>query len=367
MADNVIHRLSLVGYWSDPAVPPERSRGWPDPRDLTGAWEGADRLATLAHLRRGKVFRVFAGASECRICATALGSHERSDGVWAWPDGLEHYVDAHDIRLPEAFVTACRHPEWSVPAWLDSVDAQLWVQCGESAAPVSAADAPTWTVDDSAWLDWAAENTPARPAEDASSLADAREVCRRLSHPGWSCDAGDVSGRWRVSIRVGRETVRIYVHRCSAPVLERRLLSLRIPDPSRILDLEQARSIAREYDGPWGAARVAAAHPGAWLIWVREPEGDWPADDQIHEILGTELRLGWTTYHLRLHGRSYLTLPCDEPAWRWILIREREQGEHTLGQQPATAPEASCRDDVNERGAAIGGWWSRILRSFRAR
>lgn len=154
MADNVIHRLSLVGYWSNPTVPPERSRGWPDPRDLTGAWDGADRLATLAHLRRGKVFRVFAGASECRICATALGSLERSDGVWAWPDGLEHYVDAHDIRLPEAFVTACRHPEWSVPAWLDSVDAQLWVQCGESAAPEAAADAPTWTVDDSAWLDW---------------------------------------------------------------------------------------------------------------------------------------------------------------------------------------------------------------------
>jgi len=28
------HRLALVGYWTDLSEPPERSRGWPDPRDL---------------------------------------------------------------------------------------------------------------------------------------------------------------------------------------------------------------------------------------------------------------------------------------------------------------------------------------------
>jgi hypothetical protein len=41
----------------------------------------------------------------------------------------------------------------------------------------------TSVVDECTWLDWAAANTPARPADDALTLNEARELCRKLSHP----------------------------------------------------------------------------------------------------------------------------------------------------------------------------------------
>ena len=170
--DNAIHRLSLIGYWSSPTELAEWSAGWPDPRDLTGAWNTDDRRAVLAHLRRGKVFRGFAGMSGCPDLPERQisGSEELSDAVWAWPDGLDHYVEMHNIRLPEALVATARRSDVSIPSWLASLGTELWLGSGHCAAPVSSIVERTWFVDDSTWLDWAAANTPARPAEDAVSL-----------------------------------------------------------------------------------------------------------------------------------------------------------------------------------------------------
>jgi len=33
-----------------------------------------------------------------------MGSREYWDGVWFWPEGLAHYVQCHDVRLPDEFV-----------------------------------------------------------------------------------------------------------------------------------------------------------------------------------------------------------------------------------------------------------------------
>lgn len=27
-----------------------------------------------------------------------------TDGVWGWPEGLDHYVEVHNIRLPDEFL-----------------------------------------------------------------------------------------------------------------------------------------------------------------------------------------------------------------------------------------------------------------------
>ena len=96
--------LRLIGYWGN-----GRWAFWPDPHDFVDKeWSSAERASVVDHLRDGRSFAlrgdVQAGFSTCRICDTIDGSGEYTDGVYVWPEGLMHYVAAHDVRLPEEFV-----------------------------------------------------------------------------------------------------------------------------------------------------------------------------------------------------------------------------------------------------------------------
>ena len=33
-----------------------------------------------------------------------MGCSDLSDGVWVWPEGLHHYLESHQLILPEEFV-----------------------------------------------------------------------------------------------------------------------------------------------------------------------------------------------------------------------------------------------------------------------
>jgi hypothetical protein len=103
MGQNV---LRLVGYWDDPLTPD----GWPSVRDFVCAGLSAvERDAVVAYLRSGTPFVALAGFSACRVCGIANGSTELTDGEYfVWPEGLVHYVETHDVRLPEEVVTIAR-------------------------------------------------------------------------------------------------------------------------------------------------------------------------------------------------------------------------------------------------------------------
>ncbi|MBB5803089.1 hypothetical protein F4560_002857 [Saccharothrix ecbatanensis] len=94
--------LRLIGYWLGPEAP-----GWPDVRTFVDpSLDSALRDRAVAYLRGGSVFVAAAGTSLCRICGQINGSAELTDGVrFVWPEGLAHYVEAHNVRLP-AEVTA---------------------------------------------------------------------------------------------------------------------------------------------------------------------------------------------------------------------------------------------------------------------
>ena len=96
----VMVRLIRIGYWSSPDAPdlPDLSR-FVDP-----TWDSDDRETIADYVRRGIVARAYLGKSICRICGQAVGSLELSDGVYVWPEGLAHYIDAHEVRLPPRFV-----------------------------------------------------------------------------------------------------------------------------------------------------------------------------------------------------------------------------------------------------------------------
>jgi hypothetical protein len=42
-------------------------------------------------------------------------AHILTDGVWAWPEDLAHYVSRYHVRLPSAFVEHVRLNQWTVP------------------------------------------------------------------------------------------------------------------------------------------------------------------------------------------------------------------------------------------------------------
>ncbi|GIE90158.1 hypothetical protein [Actinoplanes regularis] len=98
--------LRSIGCWSDPSAPNDL----PDVRDFVGDGLSAEeRDAVVAYLHSGTVFVASAGFSVCRVCGIRNGSTELTDGEhFVWPEGLSHYVESHDVRLPEEVLAVAR-------------------------------------------------------------------------------------------------------------------------------------------------------------------------------------------------------------------------------------------------------------------
>lgn len=55
-------------------------------------------------LRNGQLRNVYKGSSLCRFCGCVNGSADLTDGAWVWPEGYAHYLLAHGVVPPQAFV-----------------------------------------------------------------------------------------------------------------------------------------------------------------------------------------------------------------------------------------------------------------------
>jgi hypothetical protein len=96
--------LRLIGYWHGEQCPQ-----WPNVLDFVDAqWDEDDRHATWQYVLQGTVVRVWMGWSYCRICGVQNGDADLTDGIYLWPEGLAHYVQEHDVRLPDEFVRHAR-------------------------------------------------------------------------------------------------------------------------------------------------------------------------------------------------------------------------------------------------------------------
>jgi hypothetical protein len=92
----VVTSLRLIGYWGG---------DWPEVGDFVDPdWNEDERDAVSQYLAGGTMARVFMGYSACRFCGAQNGYAEFTDGTYIWPTGLQHYVDAHHVRLPREFV-----------------------------------------------------------------------------------------------------------------------------------------------------------------------------------------------------------------------------------------------------------------------
>ena len=77
---------------------------YPWPGDFVGEWDLDERALVVKYLKVGYPCNHYRGMSGCRLCAQMLGSSERTDGTWLWPDQLDHYVEEHSVLLPPAML-----------------------------------------------------------------------------------------------------------------------------------------------------------------------------------------------------------------------------------------------------------------------
>jgi hypothetical protein len=139
-----------LGFWKS-----LEERKWPDPlNSVDASWDPEERAKVIAYLESGHVAQVYFGKSWCRLgcehkqrradgkvrnffeayggseqsweerlktrklavqqsedanmkgdeVRVDMGSIERTDGIYVWPEGLTHYVKEHNVRLPQEFV-----------------------------------------------------------------------------------------------------------------------------------------------------------------------------------------------------------------------------------------------------------------------
>lgn len=126
----------MLGYWHA-----EPADGYSHPQPLVDhAWEAARRDLIVQYLRRGVRSGYCLGFSYCRFgCRPRTnGCAEFCDDIWCWPEGLAHYVEVHDIRLPDEFVAhAAERGFEPVPAYggLFERDLTFWTAWCRTHAP----------------------------------------------------------------------------------------------------------------------------------------------------------------------------------------------------------------------------------------
>lgn len=145
--------LKLIGYWRqkrmDPmdSVPPHLRKNldkrlwqpdtstekypWPGDCVDRSFWTNGLKEAVVEYLKSGHPCEHYHGYSTCRICGKMLSTFERTDGTWVWPDQMEHYIEEHDVVLPQEFMKSMQVP---IP------------EVGEGAHPIEK--------DEDFWINW---------------------------------------------------------------------------------------------------------------------------------------------------------------------------------------------------------------------
>ena len=94
-------RLEILGWWCNEAA----RTGLPRPQWLVSPMPVPQRTMLLAYLRAGTTLVRYPEASFCRFACSeqVMGRIDQTDGTFVWPDGLAHYLERHDVRLPDHF------------------------------------------------------------------------------------------------------------------------------------------------------------------------------------------------------------------------------------------------------------------------
>jgi hypothetical protein len=96
-----------IGYWArspdDPSLPYPQAGSEPWARQGAFVAGLRDIEQDIRTRRKGRLTG-YRGFSMCRLCAAPNGSEEFEWSGYCWPSGLLHYVEAHNVQPPAAFL-----------------------------------------------------------------------------------------------------------------------------------------------------------------------------------------------------------------------------------------------------------------------
>lgn len=96
-------RLRYMGYWHS-----LKSPNLPDPAwFIDAAWDEGEKQKVLQYLKQSfPAPWIYLGRSWCRFrCGKDVaGRGEYTDGTFVWPEGLTHYIEYHQVRLPQEVI-----------------------------------------------------------------------------------------------------------------------------------------------------------------------------------------------------------------------------------------------------------------------
>jgi len=104
--------LKIVGYWgnwdNDTKMPKPNSATY-DVQTITDKLKNADYI------------RGYRGVTNCRICGERLGAGELTNYEYVFPDSLYHYVEKHEVALPDFLINSLMEEHTPNDLGLESV------------------------------------------------------------------------------------------------------------------------------------------------------------------------------------------------------------------------------------------------------
>lgn len=92
-------KIYSVGYWSCKIHP-----NAPEPQ-VGANYNETEKAMICSYLNSGELFQKWRGYSKCRLCNERENGYRCfTDWTYRWPEGLSHYVEKHDITLPDDFI-----------------------------------------------------------------------------------------------------------------------------------------------------------------------------------------------------------------------------------------------------------------------
>lgn len=168
--------LRLLGFYDELDTRPGQPNG--SLREAVRAAGEPDEVAVVAYLDAGHVLLDVMESGRDAITGRA---HRHSsgcssvvtDGVWFWRLDLPHYVEAHHVVLPEAFIERVRLLDYRMPALITTEFAPRY---DEAMSAIGWASALPWKVT-------AAMIEPESREVPSKARFEAQESARRRDRP----------------------------------------------------------------------------------------------------------------------------------------------------------------------------------------
>lgn len=102
-------KLQRIGYWNSAN---EEEYIWP--QEITSKEIPPYKNNLVGYIKQGVPCIEWRGWSTCRICKEHLGTYCLTDGIWIWPEKLDHYIEKHNIILPDEFIQFAKNNNWKI-------------------------------------------------------------------------------------------------------------------------------------------------------------------------------------------------------------------------------------------------------------